>query len=637
MNKRWFTAVLNLMSCILIVGFFQTSVSYAAPSSVAIGGNTLDNQNIGALSMSWEFQSTGSFQGASPVAALGHIFVANKLGQVVALDASGLNGCTYNAMDLCTPQYTFATPLNTPVYATPVVSGSVLFVSVGDVVDAFDALGSQNCSGTPIICTPLWSTAQMGGVGMSTPVIFGSSIIVHDSIGLYSFSTTGLDCSSLPLVCNPEWSSPYGNQSYLPPALYNSTLFTTSGGELLAFDANGVANCSGVPDVCNPEWTAQSAQDEFGVVVNNSTGEVFTVSNFIYGFDANGVTKCSLGSCLPIWQGFDGANFSQFYSPVEIFGNVLYIEGLNELYAYNLTSQSTCLVSPFAECSPNWEYSVATNLSSTGPSSSPIVANGLLFVGGSNGSLYVFPSDGSTCPVVALIPQCLSLKTMSASGPIETSPMYYGGNVYVASSNGTLYAMGNAPIDLNFSGSSIASLDISQYPLSPSFSPDTYNYAIYCGGISNSITLSVGGTSSALSLQGTSNQTFTINGQISANQALVVVAPSPSSFSNQDAQYWIRCLPPHFPYLTVSKYAPVQDGYYLTTFLNTGYSEKVVLDSNGVPVWYQSGTGTEFNYLGNGNFSTLVSNAQLFGNGFTTFNIAEHNPDTEDYSHIHKM
>ncbi len=140
MNKRWFTAVLNLMSCILIVGFFQTSVSYAAPSSVAIGGNTLDNQNIGALSMSWEFQSTGSFQGASPVAALGHIFVANKLGQVVALDASGLNGCTYNAMDLCTPQYTFATPLNTPVYATPVVSGSVLFVSVGDVVDAFDAL-----------------------------------------------------------------------------------------------------------------------------------------------------------------------------------------------------------------------------------------------------------------------------------------------------------------------------------------------------------------------------------------------------------------------------------------------------------------------------------------------------------------
>ncbi len=618
------------MCCVVFVGIVYISPSIAVSSPFNMGGNTLGNQNIGALSYSWEFNSTGSFVGSSPVVALGHVYVANTNGQVVALDPSGLNDCSFNSMDICTPQFTFATPPNQPVYATPVVSGNLLLISVADIVYAFDATGSQNCSGTTIICTPLWSTEPMGGINMSTPVIFGSNFIVHDSIGLYSFSTTGVNCtsSSSSLVCNPLWSAPYGNQSYMPPAIYNTTVFSTSGGKLLAFDANGVVNCRGIPDVCNPEWTAQSAEDQLGVAVDSSTGEVFTASNYVYGFDANGITNCSNGTCSPIWQGAVAGSFSQFYSPIEIFDNILYIEGSNELYSYNVINQITCSTTLSLVCSPNWEYSITNNLSSTVPLPAPTVANGLLFVGGSNDTLYVFPSDDTSCVAVSPMPQCSSLKTMTVSGAIDTSPTYYAGDVYVASSNGTLYSFGNAPIDLNFSGTSISDINISEFPMFPSFSPNTHNYAIYCDGISNTITLNVEGASSALSFEGTSNQSFTINGQIYANQALVVIGPPSSDFSNSDAQYWIRCLPPSFPHLTVHKYEAVQKGYYLTTFLNTGFAENVILDTNGVPIWYQSRAGTEFNYIGNGNFSTIFAGADLYGDGFTSFNIANQTQTT---------
>jgi outer membrane protein assembly factor BamB len=311
MKKILIKTFLIFMCCVVFVGIVYISPSIAVSSPFNMGGNTLGNQNIGALSYSWEFNSTGSFVGSSPVVALGHVYVANTNGQVVALDPSGLNDCSFNSMDICTPQFTFATPPNQPVYATPVVSGNLLLISVADIVYAFDATGSQNCSGTTIICTPLWSTEPMGGINMSTPVIFGSNFIVHDSIGLYSFSTTGVNCtsSSSSLVCNPLWSAPYGNQSYMPPAIYNTTVFSTSGGKLLAFDANGVVNCRGIPDVCNPEWTAQSAEDQLGVAVDSSTGEVFTASNYVYGFDANGITNCSNGTCSPIWQGAVAGSF----------------------------------------------------------------------------------------------------------------------------------------------------------------------------------------------------------------------------------------------------------------------------------------------------------------------------------------
>ena len=58
---------------------------------------------------------------------------------------------------------------------TPAVANNVVYVAAGDPngkLYAFDATANTNCSGTPKVCTPLWTAGLAGSAaGAGAPTI----------------------------------------------------------------------------------------------------------------------------------------------------------------------------------------------------------------------------------------------------------------------------------------------------------------------------------------------------------------------------------------------------------------------------------------------------------------------------------
>jgi hypothetical protein len=111
----------------------------------------------------------------------------------------------------------------------------------------------------------------------------------------------------------------------------------------------------------------------------------------------------------------------------------------------------------------------------------------------------------------------------------------------------------------------VLSLDGSPLTLTPAFSPTIDDYYVRCAEGGNTLTLTLSTST------GPSSATVTV----APDQAIVV-----------GGTYWIRCLPPDFPIVTVAQPGTPTPGYYLLNSLTYG----AVFDVHGVPVWYTRGT-----------------------------------------------
>jgi hypothetical protein len=143
----------------------------------------------------------------------------------------------------------------------------------------------------------------------------------------------------------------------------------------------------------------------------------------------------------------------------------------------------------------------------------------------------------------------------------------------------------------------LASLAVSPLALSPAFSPSTFDYVVRCTAGTNSLTFTmtaVPGGTVALTAPTTTppaaSRTATVG--LTPTQAAVVRATDAEGAS---ADYWIRCLPPDFPTIDVTKHFEAGDptpGWYLlgNNILPTSggtSSYAMILDLNGTPVWYK--------------------------------------------------
>jgi hypothetical protein len=135
--------------------------------------------------------------------------------------------------------------------------------------------------------------------------------------------------------------------------------------------------------------------------------------------------------------------------------------------------------------------------------------------------------------------------------------------------------------------------DGSPIRLVPSFSPGIHDYSVRCAAGIQALTISMTASrgSSSVLLQPTPSpslpeQTFSLS--MSEGQALVAAATNGTATT----EYWIRCLPHDMPRLTWIPHPEAgtpPPGYYLVgnAFLSPGDSGyAMVLDGNGVPVWY---------------------------------------------------
>ncbi|MEX2626520.1 MAG: aryl-sulfate sulfotransferase [Ilumatobacteraceae bacterium] len=161
--------------------------------------------------------------------------------------------------------------------------------------------------------------------------------------------------------------------------------------------------------------------------------------------------------------------------------------------------------------------------------------------------------------------------------------------------DGTVCVTSSAPTDVVvdlFGGfraeGLMRSLSVGPHEVFPDFRPDVHDYVAYCPNET--------GNTFQISARGMPGTRVELVGQLSgaprlstsatraADQALTLrVIPEVGAAE----EYWIRCLPPDFPEVTVSRPGDPEPGWYL---LNNGSATRnygIIVDTNGVPVWYR--------------------------------------------------
>ena len=125
---------------------------------------------------------------SSPAVANGVVYVGSEDDNLYAFDANGVTGCS-GTPTTCSPLWT-ATITAFPIDSSPTVENGVVYVgSSNQEVQAYDASGTINCSGTPKVCTPLWHTpSQSGGTIYDSPIVVNGTLYYGSGNGsVYAF------------------------------------------------------------------------------------------------------------------------------------------------------------------------------------------------------------------------------------------------------------------------------------------------------------------------------------------------------------------------------------------------------------------------------------------------------------------
>ena len=345
----------------------------------------------------------------SMTVADGKVFVTDAEG-VQAFDAAGTTNCS-GTPKACNPLWTTSTNISTgpafvPGTGSPVVANGVLYVpgygdglvprQGGAYVDAFDPAGSTGCSGTPVVCGPMWTTSGVPGSDGNdgSPAIAGGVLYIANGKTLYAFDAAGsAGCSGTPKACAPLWTGAMSGPSYPVVAVADGIVYSTTESGLYAFDAAGTRNCSTLTTAktCAPLWIA-SIRGGGGLAVAN--GVVYnTNGSALYAYAAAAAQNCpgtgATKTCsrAPLW-----ASAASQYAPagpsLTVANGVVYITATGGgMDAFDAAGAQNCSVSGSVKtCTPLWDY--ATGFTTGG---SPAIVNGVLFVNApGNGYVYAF-------------------------------------------------------------------------------------------------------------------------------------------------------------------------------------------------------------------------------------------------------
>jgi outer membrane protein assembly factor BamB len=216
----------------------------------------------------WTSSYLGGSVYSSPAVANGSVFVGSGNDDLYAFDAAGNINCT-GSPKTCSPLWSAVTT-GVGISSSPAVAGGVVYITSGDgTFYAFDAAGSINCSGSPKSCLPLWNSNLLDDGTTSSPAVAYGNVYFGQGGGgkLDAFDAAGnTDCSGSPKICSPVWSYEVGTTVNSSPAIANGLVFIGNAiNALFAFDAKGQTDCSGTPTTCLPLWTAT-----LGGAVNSS-------------------------------------------------------------------------------------------------------------------------------------------------------------------------------------------------------------------------------------------------------------------------------------------------------------------------------------------------------------------------------
>ena len=332
------------------------------------------------------------------------------------------------------------------------IAGGVVFVTDAEGVQAYDAAGVINCSGTPKVCAPLWATSTNEATGPGFTPGSGSPVVANgilyvpgygDGIapsagGAYvaAFDPAGSNgCEvyqKFGTICVPMWTTtgiPESTGNSGSPAVANGVIYIANGA-LFAFNASG---CSPAPATgCPPIWTTPVAGITYSApAVANGTVYVGTWNGPLYAYGAAG---CGSVSCSPLWTAVTGGTGG---TPAVVNGVVYTVSGT--LSAFDAAGSTNCSGTVTARtCTPLW-----TSASGTGDAmSSPAVANGVIYFSSTNGGTYGYDAAGSlNCSLSSTAKTCAPLWGAVTGFSGGGSPAVVNGILYInVSGNGEIYA-----------------------------------------------------------------------------------------------------------------------------------------------------------------------------------------------------
>lgn len=411
--------------------------------------------NVGRLSQARTYHTASG--PSAPLIANGLLYV--DTGKLYVFDATGATHCSA-APTACTPLWTAPTAY----FDGMAIANGDVFVTDAEGVQAFDAAGSKDCSGTPKVCAPLWTTSTRSSTGPAftpgpgSPVVSNGVLYVPgygDGLALRSggayvaaFNAAGsTGCSGSPTVCVPMWTTtgvPASTGNTGSPTIANGVLYIANQ-TLYAFDAAGSANCSGTPKVCAPLWTAATSGSPTysAPAVANGTVYVGSWDSKLYAFNAAGSANCSTGAtgktCTPLWTATTSSSIGG--TPAVAQGVVYTVSANGTLSAFNAAGSKNCTGTVTAKtCTPLWTS--AAGESGYATSSSPAVANGVVYFSSTNGGTYGYDAAGSlNCSVSGAAKTCSPLWGAVTGFIGGGSPAIVNGVLYInVSGNGTIYA-----------------------------------------------------------------------------------------------------------------------------------------------------------------------------------------------------
>lgn len=380
----------------------------------------LGTANVSGLELSWVGLVPGNLNWASPVVTGDSVYITAGGGGLVVLPKDGCGAST------CDPSWIGKTgpqPIATPA----IVNGLVYVVSQANPhsndgrLYVFDANGCGRA-----ICPPLWK-----GIGgresflVSSPAVAGGTVFVGSYDGkLYAFDASG--CGAF--KCMPLWTGHVGQHVNSSPAVGGGMVYVGSTeGKLAAFDAKGCG-----ASTCPPVWRAQR---DGGIDIASPTvaaGKVFVgTGRFMDVYDAKG---CGAAMCAPLWRG-----------RAQLTGNTPAVaNGIVYIDAQPFRQHFTAIgvVEAFdadgcgkALCQPLW-----TGVNhATGAESSPVIANGVVYVGKGPASGFpvdsgVFSYDANGCGKTSCAPLGFA-QTGEQQFYLASSPAVVDGHVYMGSTD----------------------------------------------------------------------------------------------------------------------------------------------------------------------------------------------------------
>lgn len=404
--------------------------------------------------------ATGGLEGG-PVVANGVVYVTSTAGELLAYDARGSANCSGSPVR-CVPLWRAGLPAYSA--AAPTISGDLVYVVSGSTdapgtLQAFRAGTGASCaldgSGPTRTCAPVWQanvTSPFAAPTVADGVLYTIDLSTG-STRLVAFDAAGVNgCGGQPVVCSPLWATADGS-THVAPAVANGLVYQPqTSGVVHAYDARGERGCSGSPKTCAPLWSTTPPppmdNEPFAAPVVGGF-LVMRASRSLQVFDALGSTGCA-GTpvvCQPLWSATVGQQGLLVFDAVA-HGNV-YVMADSQIAVYDLAGVNGCGGSP-RTCSPlrfiRWGTRPPGNIGgndAVARSSSLTIAGdvGLVGLGGQGSTdwrLVAFDATSTTaCTGVPLT--CPILWARSLGTWVDSTPAVLDGRVYVGTRDGVLH------------------------------------------------------------------------------------------------------------------------------------------------------------------------------------------------------